>query len=373
MTKQAIVVGGGAIGMMQARELALSGWQVQLVERGLCGREASWAGGGIISPLYPWRYAEPVTALARWSQGYYGNLVESLEAESGIDAELTRHGLLMLDVDDQAVALNWSGAPNWLERIDTDALYRLEPQLAAGYEGGLWMAQVASIRNPRLLRALRTSLERLPQVRILEGCRVDALITQGERVTGVQTSDGDFHADAVIVTAGAWSAGLLDPLDIRLPVVPVKGQMMIYRAEPGTVRRVVMQAGRYVIPRRDGRVLAGSTLEFSGFDKTTTSEARETLAQTAESLYPILAKCPVEQQWAGLRPGAPEGIPFIGAVASAPGLYLNTGQFRNGLVLAPASVRLLTSLLNDETCPVDPQPYEPERRLNQATAEAGWW
>ena len=148
------------MGMLQARELAIKGMDVTLLEKGICGKEASWAGGGIISPLYPWRYSPPVTALATWSQAYYPNLVQCLEAESDIDPELTRHGLLMLSIDDEQNAVTWSESNSaWLETINAEKIYQLEPNLRTGLNKALWMPHVASIRNPRLLRSLRTRSE----------------------------------------------------------------------------------------------------------------------------------------------------------------------------------------------------------------------
>ena len=161
----------------------------------------------------------------------------------------------------------------------------------------------------------------------------------------------------MVVTAGAWSGGLLESIGVALPVEPVRGQMILFNAKPGIVNRVVLRDGKYVIPRRDGRVLAGSTLEYVGFNKQTTEQAKQQLADTAIDMFPALADAQIEHHWAGLRPGAPEGIPFIGEIPEIENLYINAGHFRNGLVLAPASVRLLTTLLLKQKTPVDPAPY----------------
>ena len=359
-----IIIGAGAIGMMQARELAQAGVEVTLIDKGLCGQEASWAGGGIVSPLYPWRYSEPVTALATWSQGYYGNLAESLEAESGVDPELTRHGLMMLSIEDQTEALEWAKTHNsWAELIGKDDIYKLEPSLREGVNDALWMPQVGSIRNPRLMRALYKSIKNEPLVNVIEESAVSGLVMKAGVVTGVTVKDKVINADKVVVTAGAWSGGLLGLIDVSLPVEPVRGQMILFNAKPGVVNRVVLSDGKYVIPRRDGRVLAGSTLEYVGFDKQTTDQAKQQLADTAIDMFPALAEAQIEHHWAGLRPGAPNGIPFIGAVPGVDNLYINAGHFRNGLVLAPAAVRVMTSLLLGNNSPVDPEPYGLKSRV----------
>jgi len=357
---KAIVIGAGVIGMMQARELAQQGLDVILVDKGACGAEASWAGGGIISPLYPWRYTEPVTALASWSQAYYPNLIQTLEAESDIDSELTRHGLLMLNVEDKEAALTWSkSAEPWLEPIDREAIYQLESGLRTGFDDALWMPQVGSIRNPRLLRALRTMLEREQAVEIREESAIVGFNTAGARITGVKTIRGDvLEGDVVLVCSGAWSQDLAggDAIDIR----PVKGQMIRFAARPGIVSRIVLNNGQYVIPRRDGSVIAGSTLEYTGFDKQTTEHAKNALADMAIDLFPDLASCPISDHWSGLRPASPTGVPYVGLLPEYDNVYINAGHFRNGLVLAPASVHLLTAIICKQTLPLDPEPYQPQ-------------
>lgn len=356
-----LIIGGGAIGMMQARALALEGCDVTLIERGLCGKEASWAGGGIISPLYPWRYHPAVSALAQWSQQFYANLAESIEAESGISPELNHHGLLILSVDDEDEAVQWGEDNRRLRRVEKEEIYQLEPSLREGFSTALWMPQVDSIRNPRLGRALRESLARMSRVRVVESEGVTGFLRKKHRIRGVETASGRYEADVTIVAAGAWSGELLASLGLHLPVEPVKGQMVLLQGEPGRVRRVVLRDGKYVIPRRDGMVLAGSTLEHCGFDKSTTHEAKEALLDAAIDLFPQLADSTLAGHWAGLRPGVKGGLPFIGEVPAFPGLYVNTGHFRNGLVLAPASVQLLTCLLADRPLPFDPAPYSPDR------------
>jgi len=357
-----IIVGAGVIGMMQARELAQKGMDVVLIDKGACGTEASWAGGGIISPLYPWRYSDPITALASWSQAYYPNLIQTLEAESDIDPEITRHGLLMLNVGDYNEAVAWSKcADAWLEPIDQKTVYDLEPQLREGVQDGLWMSQVASVRNPRLLKALYNILSVHPRVEIHEESAVTSLQTHGSKVIGVNTIKGEcIEGDVVLVCSGAWTPQVSGQKAIQIE--PVKGQMVLFDAKPGMVNRVVLSGGQYVIPRRDGKVVAGSTLEYEGFDKQPTDNAKNALADMAIDLFPQLATCPINHHWAGLRPGSPEGIPYIGRLPEYDNAYVNAGHFRNGLVLAPASVRLMTSMLCGDTLPLDAKPYDPLSR-----------
>ncbi|MDR5867895.1 glycine oxidase ThiO [Halomonas koreensis] len=360
-----LVVGGGVIGMMTTLQLADAGHSVTLFERGHCGREASWAGGGIVSPLYPWRYSTPISRLSSWSEGRYPELALRLLEETRVDPEYRQRGLFYLRVDDEARAMDWArevGKP--LERVSADFLYAKEPGAAPGCEGALWMPTLGSIRNPRLTRALRTRLAAMPGVTLREGVEVQGFRRTGDRVTAVETSQGPVAADQVIVCGGAWAAALLADVGVALPVRPVKGQMILFKAPPGLVSRVVLMDGRYVIPRADGRVLAGSTLEEAGFDKTTSDAARESLHASATRIVPGLADCEVEHHWAGLRPGSPDGVPFIGAVPGLENLHVNAGHYRNGLVLAPASTHLLVDELLGREPILDPAPYRLEGRVS---------
>lgn len=359
-----LIVGGGVIGMMTARELSHAGMSVQLLDMNACAKESSWAGGGIVSPLYPWRYSEPVTRLATWSQSSYVHLAQQLLEETGFDPELRQKGMFMAAVDDAEAALNWAAEFHRpMEQVDARFLYEKEPNLAPGVEQALWMPEVCSIRNPRLGRSLRRSIEMDENITLLEEHRVSEILLQGETVVGVRTHKGDYHADQVVICAGAWSGELLRQLNLNLPVEPVKGQMMVFKAEPGLINRVVLMGGRYLIPRNDGRILVGSTLERAGFDKQTTDEAHDSLYATAMSICPKLKDYPVEFHWAGLRPGSPEGVPFIGPAPGYENLFVNAGQHRNGLVLAPASTRLMADILLQRRPIIDPQLYTLSGRL----------
>ena len=359
-----LVIGGGAIGLLSARWLAADGAEVCLVDRGALGRESSWAGGGIVSPLYPWRYSPAVTALAHWSQDFYPQLGEQLRAETGIDPEVYVTGLYWLDLEDEAEALAWAGRERRpLRRVDMEAVHRAVPVLARGFRRAVQMAEVANVRNPRLVKALRAALLKLPNVTLREQCEVTGFIRQAGRVCGVRTADGDVRADRVVVAAGAWSGELLKGLGIELPVEPVKGQMILYKCAEDFLPSMVLAKGRYAIPRRDGHILVGSTLEHAGFDKTPTEQALASLQSSAEALLPALADAERVGHWAGLRPGSPEGLPFIGPVPGYEGLWLNCGHYRNGLVLAPASCQLLADLLLERTPIIDPAPYAPAGRL----------
>ncbi|UCE89951.1 MAG: glycine oxidase ThiO [Pseudomonadota bacterium] len=358
--KDCVVVGGGLIGMLVARALTDEGAQVTVLERGATGRESSWAGGGILSPLYPWRYADAVTRLAGWGQARYALLTQELRARTGIDPEWTQSGLLISDM-----AAETSDVLAWGRRFDVEARItdlaeakQIEPALGEVDTPLLWLPSVAQVRNPRLMKALRADLD-ARGVHVREQAAVTGLMVESGRVNGVRLNGETVACGTVVIASGAWSAELLEPLGLHLPVVPVRGQMLLFRGAPGLVRRIVLSRDRYVIPRRDGRVLVGSTLEHVGFNKGTTGEARQELEAESRRIVPALANCEVERHWAGLRPGSPDGIPIIGEHPGIEGLYVNAGHFRNGVVLGPASARLLVDLITGAQPLVDPAPYQP--------------
>jgi glycine oxidase len=344
--------------------LAKKGVHVELVDPGLVGRESSWAGGGIVSPLYPWRYSPAVTALAHWSQDFYPRLAAQLFAQTQIDPDVYVTGLYWLDLDDEVEALAWAARERRpLRLVDVADVQRAVPALADGFGRAVQMADVANVRNPRLVKALRAALQLMPNVTLHEHCAVSGFIRDGERITGVETSRGAMYADQVVLAAGAWSGEVMKTLGVELPVVPVKGQMILYKCAENFLPAIVLAKGRYAIPRRDGHILIGSTLEHAGFDKTPTGEALASLKASAIELLPALADAEIVGHWAGLRPGSPEGIPFIGPVPGHEGLWLNCGHYRNGLVLAPASCQLLADLMLGREPIVDPTPYAPAGRL----------
>ncbi|WP_426152630.1 glycine oxidase ThiO [Pseudomonas sp. DC3000-4b1] len=355
-----VIVGAGVIGLLTAFNLAKAGARITILDRQSAGTEASWAGGGIVSPLYPWRYSPAVTALAHWSQDFYPQLADELFGRTGLDPEVHVTGLYWLDLDDEAQALAWArqqGRP--LSQVSVAEVRSKVPPLGPGFSSAIFMAGVANVRNPRLVQALRAALERLSNVTLREQCAVRGFVQKQGRIAGVITEAGELSADQVVLTAGAWSGELLATLGIDLPVAPVKGQMILFKCAEDFLPAMVLARTRYAIPRRDGHVLVGSTLEHAGFDKTPTEQALASLRASAVDLLPALAEAETVGHWAGLRPGSPEGIPFIGPVAAYPGLWLNCGHYRNGLVLAPASCQLLADLMLGRSPLVDPAPYAP--------------
>ncbi len=223
-------------------------------------------------------------------------------------------------------------------------------------EEALWLPDVAQVRNPRLIKSLRRKLEQLG-VQIIEHVEITGWQSNGSRVTGIHTSHEVFHAENYIVTAGSWSRKLLGEHALNLDIRPIRGQMLLFKTEPGTLRTIILKSGIYLIPRLDGHILVGSTLEDVGFDKTTTEEARAMLYAQATGILPLLKNAPLVQHWSGLRPGSPDNIPTIDRHPRLDNLYINSGHFRYGVTMAPASAEIMANMLLGRQQTMDITPY----------------
>lgn len=353
MSSDFIITGSGVIGCSTALALASAGASVTLLERGQAGQESSWAGGGILYPLLPWDYSAAVNHLVARSIAIFPAWAEMLRTASGIDPEYWRCGMLVLPPFSPGKAEAWCDMHG--TRQERTGAQRVIPALA-GDEDALWLPDVAQVRNPRLLKALRRALAH-SGVEIREQTAVTGWKCDGRRVTGVQTSRGTLSAGRYIVASGAWSRQLLGEHALNLDIRPIRGQMLLLKAAPGTLRSIILKNGIYLIPRLDGHILAGSTLEDAGFDKSTTEEAGAMLYAQATEILPPLKNAPLVRHWSGLRPGSPDNIPTIGRHPLLENLYINSGHFRYGVTMAPASAEILANLVLGRPQVLDSSPY----------------
>ena len=261
-----IIIGAGVIGCATALALVKEGAQVTILERGTLGGESSWAGGGILSPLLPWDYSGAVVALTQRSLHLYPRWVECLRADSGVDPEYWVCGMQVLPPYDAEKAIQWCDQHGMIYKVGSD--------------GALWLPQVAQVRNPRLLRAMRCALQQ-KGVHLIEHTEVTGLHVNMGKVMTLTSSRGEYSAPGYIVTTGAWSRELLGSWALHLKIKPVRGQMLLFKSSPGVLPHIVLHQGMYLIPRRDGHILVGSTLEDVGFDKGTTSDAKAKLVAEA--------------------------------------------------------------------------------------------
>lgn len=337
------IVGGGLIGMMSAFYLLKSGFKITIYDKMDAGRESTWAGGGIISPLYPWKYPKEVNYLARYSQSVYEDVAAELQSKSGLSSEYTRSGMLLLESElETAEAVQWLkqfAATSTAVATSSPILNNINPELSYRYLPG-----IAQIRNPRLAKSIKIYLER-SGVSFRVGEKVIDIQPKATGDIGIVTADGAEDYQHAVVCAGAWTGRLLRNTGIDLPIKPIRGQMLLFKAPPDFLKPIILARGHYAIPRRDGHILVGSTMEDVGFDKAVTEEAKSDLAEFCREFIPGLLDQPLVKQWAGLRPGSPRGIPLIAPHPEITNLTINAGHFRNGVVLAPASGRLLTDLI----------------------------
>ncbi len=349
MTAKIIIVGGGAVGMTSAITLLEAGHNVTLLERGSVGQEASWAGGGIMSPLCSWDYSEAVTRIAHRGMTMLAGTAEPLFQCTGIDPEYQRSGMLVLPPFDLERAKSWCAQHQFLVQTVNVADY-----LAMENQAGLLLPEVAQVRNPRLLRALRKRVEMLGGV-IFEQCEVQNFVSQNARISALKTTHGEFSADVYVITAGAWSKQLLGEHALLLNVKPIRGQILLFKFDAPPFKNILLKKDLYLIPRRDGHVLVGSTLEDVGFDKSITQAARDSLLARVREIFPAWKNVEPIQHWAGFRPGSPDNIPTISRHPHLENLYANTGHFRYGVTMSLASAELLRNEIEHR-----PQPFSVE-------------
>lgn len=367
-----IVIGGGIAGLATAWELLRSGATVTVLERNLCAQEASWAGAGILSPLLPWDYSEAVTQLTQFSAHLFPQFVDALQAETGVNPEYQASGMLVLpDSSSQAHVESGTFAKSkrmllaecWCARHGIPVQEVQSSQIAPSLmrdEPALWLSQVCQVRNPRLLQALIKAVKALGG-KVIEHAAVAGWKIERGYVRSISTMAGEPHsAGQYVVAAGAWSRGLLAEHAEALKVWPVRGQILLFKVRSGLLEPIVLDEREnfYLIPRRDGHILAGSTLEEAGFDKSTTREARETLLARAQALIPVLAEETIVAHWAGLRPASPHNIPAISVHPAISNLYLNSGHYRYGVTMAPGSAQLIANMILDKLQPLDVTPYQ---------------
>ena len=358
-----VVAGGGLIGLCTAWALVGYGYRVRLIDAGRVGREASWAGGGILFPIYPWKYPLAVQRLAQRGRTIYDAFTREVDAVSGIDSENRRTGLCVLDANEAEAAEAWAAAHEEpIETLRRAELQRLQPGLASGT--ARYFPNAAQVRNPRLCRSLAVAL-RARGAEITEHCPARSVASAGGRFIGFDTDQERVAADYGVVACGAWSTAIVAGI-APLPITPVKGQMIVLEGQPGQLGPVLLQGGRYVIPRSDGRIVVGSTVEHAGFDYTIDADTASQLKASAAAMLPALGDLPICHHWAGLRPATVDELPAIGALPGVDGLYINAGHYRNGVLCAPSSAELLGRLMQGRGQPADAV-FDPGRFQSEMT------
>ena len=323
-----LILGGGVIGLTTAYFLAREHVRVAVMDKGDFGREASWAGAGIIPPGDSSRAQTPIDCLRALSSEMYPDLSSRLREQTGIDNGYHVCGGLELMQPGETTPVDaWRAEGIVFHELEGDALRSVEPALSPALPRAYYLPGMAQVRNPRHLKALIAACE-MEGVRLYPRRAAIGFIRAGRRLDAVQTDEGALSAGQFLVATGAWTDGLLEPLGVRLGVRPVRGQIALLQTNAPRPRPVLLQGKRYLVPRADGRVLVGSTEEDAGYDARPTAEAISDLLAFAAEMIPSLAGAAVERCWAGLRPGSPDGLPFLGRAPDCPNLFVAAGRFR---------------------------------------------
>lgn len=353
-TAEVVIIGGGVIGLMIARAVAQRGVRdVMLIERGSLGAEASHAAGGMLAPQAEADRADEFFELGCQSRDLYPALARQLFEETGTDIDLDTTGTLYLaftDRDEQELEqrFEWqSRAGLSIVRADATEVRRWEPAIAANVRAALYFPKDIQVDNRRLLTALITANERLG-VRLINDTNVESVGCEHSRITGVETSRGFVSTTQVVLAAGAWTSLIpTAAADQHMPQVrvePVRGQMLCFQTSPRLARHVLYSPRGYLVPRLDGRVLAGSTTESAGFAKQVTASGVHAILSHALEISPVLASLEIAGTWAGLRPRAEDDLPVLGP-CEIEGLFYATGHYRNGILLAPLTGQLIADAI----------------------------
>jgi glycine oxidase len=358
------IAGGGLIGGAIALELARAGLKVGLFDAQELGREASWAGAGILSPAPENTSMLPMVALGQASMALYPEFVREVEELSGqsvgfrptgtLETFSSRHAVEELST---VVALH-HGLGLRAEPLSAEDARKLEPAISEEVEAAVLRADEASVDNraltPAVLEAARRS-----GVQIFAGAAVKAIRREGSRCVGLSLENEEVHAKFSVIAAGCFSAGI-EGVAAYAPVRPAKGQMVALRAAGVSVERVVWSENVYLVPRNDGRILAGATVEYVGFERTPTAGGLAKLLAAAIEVVPGLAEAKIEEHWAGLRPDTPDHLPILGPT-DMEGLLMATGHFRSGILLAPVTAVAIREWITLQKVSVDWERFSPMR------------
>jgi len=371
-TAEVIIVGAGVIGLSIARALAERGMRdVALIERAKPGAEASWAAGGILAPQIEADSADDFFRLACASRDMYPSFAADLKEETGIDVQFDQAGTLYLGfTEDDECELrrryDWQTNEAFsVEWLSGDAARKLEPNISQNTRCALRFPNDWQVENRWLVKALVSANEKLG-VRLISACELTSLRIEGAKVSGVETSSGFISTTMVVLACGAWTS-LIQSSGPALPAInvePVRGQMLCFATRPAVARHVLYSSRGYLIPRRDGRVLAGSTTETTGFDKHVTAEGIDAIKSMAAEIAPVFQRLRLIDSWAGLRPRAQDSLPVIGCYEEIKGLLYAAGHYRNGILLAPLTGELIADIVTGVPMPPSSAAFSPNRFHN---------
>ncbi len=361
-----IIAGAGIIGCAAARALSDAGFSVALIDPGRPGHEASSAAAGLLTPQYEAEGPGPFFDLCNRARALYPDFVESLITETGLDVELRREGMLVvaLDAEDDAALesmLDWQQKADLrVERIAAGSLQEMEPLAAPAARWGIFLPDDIQVDNVKLFSALIRSLQHR-RIEWHHDDAVEELKTSGGGVAGVRLTSGvRLSSDRVVIAAGAWS-GRVRGLPRSLPIKPLRGQMVELDVPGAGPQRCLASRRAYAVPRIDGRLLVGSTVEDVGFRRGVSAGGVHEILRNLLELAPGLGSARLTRTWSGLRPGTPDGLPVLGEDREMRGLIYATGHHRNGILLAPLTAAIVTALATDSPPGLSLAPYASDR------------
>jgi glycine oxidase len=366
---KALVVGGGIIGCATAYELAKAGCTVTLLERATPGAEASGAAAGMLAS-HGESAATSFRDLAVASWRLFPDVARELKERTGIDVEYVTRGTIyplysaqhLREVREQAAAATGPGLG--IEAWDRSELDTHEPVLSTKVSGAMFVRGNHWVNNQRLVVAYAQAAASAG-VNLVTGCTVSQVVVDGGRARGV-TADGErYDADVVVLAAGAWTGALTASLGQPLPVEPRRGQMVALAHVPPVLSHCIHGDTVYLVPRPSGELLIGATVERAGFHRAVTAEAIAGLLGAAIELVPALATLPISRTWYGFRPWAPDSLPILGPWPNIEGLWVATAHFRNGILLAPITARLMTEWIVSGQPSMSVKEFLPDRFLNR--------
>ena len=362
-----LVVGGGVIGLSIAWELAGRGHEVTIIDKLRLGKKASWAGAGILAPANAQTATQPMDKLMGLGSDYHKSWTTKLRQQTGMDNGYRECGGLYVAATAGDKAALAGQMLNWNEyQIKFKELSVVERKADAGFLGidnSAKIVQVpgeSQICNPDHLRALANACY-ANGVKIIEECPEPVFELNSGRIETVTIDGNKISFDDVCLCAGAWSQSLLTQFDVNLPLIPVRGQMLMYELGSPLFQPIINVGPRYIVPRESGYVLVGSTLEEVGFDERTTPDKLEELQDFAISTVPALTKERCVAKWAGLRPATNDGFPFMGRLANFENGFVATGHFKCGLQMSPAVAVIMADLIEERTPVMDIAPFDPSR------------
>jgi glycine oxidase len=393
------IVGGGVIGMSAAFDLAARRLRVLVLDRQEPGREASWAAAGMLAPGTDDADSAALVPLMKESLEQYPEFVRAIEEASGKSTDFAREGTLevFFGVTGESARDRFVRERRRLglpaQAISVESAREMEPSLGPHAIAAAWLADEATI-DPRLLMDAAVASARARGADIRSNCCVTALRREGQRCVGLVAGGHEISAREVVITAGCFSSCHDEEIARYAPTRPVRGQMIALRLQAnsrraenpshvprpknedsarlhaaGKLRRVLRSVNGYLVPRSDGRILAGSTLENAGFEKIVTPAGLAKIIRAAIQLVPALAGAEIIETWAGLRPGTPDNLPILGRT-DMEGLIVATGHYRNGILLAPITAKLIAAWITGEKTAIDVSACSPLRFLDRAAPHA---